>query len=53
MLASDRYVLCEKARGMEKGEAHKVYKHYAKMASRYALGPGTAEDLSPNGIRGK
>ena len=26
--------LCEKAGGMEKGEAHRVYDHYAKMARR-------------------
>ena len=29
--------LCEKAGGMEKDEAHRVYDHYAKMASQYAV----------------
>ena len=53
--------ICEKTGGMGQAEAHRLYKHYAKMTSRYAaqgqvtqnlgdLGREVA-DLSPNGRR--
>ena len=53
--------ICEKTGGMGQAEAHRLYKHYAKMTSRYAahgevtqnvsnLGRKVA-DLSPNGRR--
>ena len=53
--------ICEKTGDMGQAEAHRLYKHYAKMTSRYAaqgevtpswgdLGREVA-DLSPNGKR--
>ena len=53
--------ICEKTGGMGQAQAHRLYKHYAKMTSRYAAQGEVAQnmsnlvhevaDFSPNGRR--
>ena len=38
--------ICEKTGGMGQAEAHRLYKHYAKMTSRFAAQGGVGQNLS-------